>query len=218
MITKTSALYHLVTNSYELNASRAQVLIKLFQCGMSINDVAEAINSSESLVRSVLVRPFRPFDPYDANNPIRTIDTVHGPSFPDSAGAAPPVNSHALKGATGREQEDFARYLAEEIRQWLGTFEATDAERQQAVEQAGFDLDKLAFQFDGKYLFETGWVAHEIGAVWKPTFLLPDDRAFRNAAGRSLAAWIRFWITDPDIWDRALDIAFEHFGARAQAA
>jgi len=218
MITKTSALYRCVAKSYELNTNRAQALIKLCQYGMSIDDIAEAINSSESLVRSVIVRPFRPFNPDDVNNPIRTIDTVHGPSFPDSPGAAAPVNSHTLAGATGREQEDFARHLAKEIQHWLGMFEATDAERQQAVEQAGFDLDKLAFQFGGKYLFQTGWVAHEIGAIWKPIVLFPDDRDFRKAAGRSLAAWIRFWITDPDIWNRALDLAYEHFGARVQAA
>jgi hypothetical protein len=218
MITRSSGIYHHITKSDELNISRAQVLIKLCQSGKSIDDIAEAINSNESLVRSVLVRPFRPFDPHDANNPIRTIDTVHGPSFPLSTGPAAPVPGHAPEVANARDHEEFARHLATEIRRWLGTFETTDAERLQAVVKAGYDLsDSMGF-FSGKYLYETGWVAFEIIAIWKPLYLTPDERDFQKAAGRWLAAWIRFWIADPDIWNRALDLAFDYFEAAAQAA
>jgi hypothetical protein len=166
----------------------------------------------------VLVRPFRPFDPHDANNPIRTIDTVHVPRIPLRIGLAAPVPSHAPEAATARDLEDFARHLSTEIHRWLGTFEATDADRRQAVEQAGLRLDNSTFHFDGKYLYPTGDVVSEFIAVWNPLYLTADDRVFGRAAGRWLAAWIRFWITDPDIWNRALDLAYDHFGARALAA
>jgi hypothetical protein len=28
----------------------------------------------------------------------------------------------------------------------------------------------------------------------------------------------RFWIADPKVWDQALDLAFDHFGAKVPAA
>ena len=218
MITKTSALYHRVAKSHELNVNRAHVMISLCQYGMSIDDIAEVINSSESMARSVLVRPFRFIDPKDDNHPVRTIDTVHVPRIPLGAEPAAPVPSHAPEVANARDQEEFARHLATEIRRWLSTFETTDADRQQAVVQARYSLSESESYFDGKYLFQTGWVAFEIRAIWKPLYLTSDDRDFGKAAGRWLAAWIRFWVPDPDIWNRALDLAYYHFGARALAA
>jgi hypothetical protein len=53
MITRSSAIYHRITMSDELNVNRAQVIISLCQYGMSIDDVAEVINSSESMARLV---------------------------------------------------------------------------------------------------------------------------------------------------------------------
>jgi hypothetical protein len=218
MITRSSAIYQRIAKSGELNENRAQVMISLLQYGMSIDDIAELINSSESMARSGLVRPFRPFDPHDANNPIHTIDTVHGPSFPRTTDPAAQAPSQALEETTAREQKKFAWYLAAEIHWWLGTFEATNAERQQAVEQARFRLGNSTFYMDGKFLFQTGDVVFEFIGVLKSLRSSADDRDFGKAAGRWLGAWIRFWIPDPDVWNPALDLAFTYFGEDERAA
>ena len=61
MITRTSALLNPKIGGDELNDNRARVLIALCKKKMLIDDIAMALNCSESVVRSLLVRPFRRF-------------------------------------------------------------------------------------------------------------------------------------------------------------
>jgi hypothetical protein len=117
-----------------------------------------------------------------------------------------------------RLREWRASHLAIEVRAWLDTFEASDRDRQQTVEEAGFVLDGSPLRADGQCEFDIDRTYMEIVGIWRPFYLSPGDREFRKVVGPWLASWISFWITDPVVWDRALDLDYAHFGAMAQAA
>lgn len=211
MITRSSALLTATASDHELSEQRARVLIDLLRSKMSIDDIAMALNCSEFVVRTLLVAPYR--SAYTGPGM-----TVHHPidlmSFPPSRSIASERPDPEPEEAA-RRQERLTDRLYKETCIWLVSFEASDGGRQNAVEQAGFFLDKSAVYRAGKYLYAADRVSAEIRYAWEPWI---PDRYFPIVAGRFLACWIRFWITDPEIWDRALDLAWEHFGRKVQAA
>ncbi len=116
-----------------------------------------------------------------------------------------------------RERERLAQQLAGEIQRWLCTFEASDQDRQCAIDQAGLLLDESPLTADGKFHFDRP-DHHGILHVWSPCFINPDVREFGKVVGSWLALWIHFWITDTIVWNRALDLEYAHFDTTAQAA
>ncbi len=213
MITRFSPIYRHQPNSDALNDERARVLIGLCQSKMSFDDIAAVLNCNKYTVRSLLSWPYRSVDAKITSFP-EEIELDALPLVKQTSSSA----DAGCDRTTIPNQEKVADDLAIEICQWIDSFKASDAERQQAIEYAGLDLEKNSTFRKGKYLFHPYQVTLEIIGIWSPFGMSSDDHDFRTSAGRWLASWIRFWIADPEIWDRALDLAYAHFGGEAQAA
>jgi hypothetical protein len=215
MITICSPLFNSTTASTELNDKRAQVLIVLCQSRLPFADIAEALNCRESLVRSLLDRPFRASALNDPPHTITPIDVAMASRTQRSAIQKQPL---APVPEASNVREDLARHLATEIRRWLGTFNLSDAERRQAVEEAGKRLDQSTFYMESNYYFDVFRVSDQILSVWSPRLRSRGEQQFWMRVGQWLAGWIHFWVANPDIWNLALDREFDHYGREAQAA
>jgi hypothetical protein len=215
MITESTAQLICGQASRALNDQRAMVLVNLCQSRFSFDDITEALNCSDDLVRSLIARPFRALDADSA-----TKDTVTAPidfsilkRFPREVA----IELAPIGELLGPKEGIRAEYLAGEIRQWLDTFEACDADRLQAVEEASIRLDESTHHQENTCFFQVDRVASEIRWAWKP-LLVNGDRPFRIIVGRWLAAWVYFWVADPYIWNCAIDILLWDFGRYAKAA
>jgi hypothetical protein len=185
---------------------------------LSIEDLALALNCSESMIRTLLARLYRHLIPIDEKNQLCPNEPVNldvvpqvRSSFVLDSGLVPTEHR-----ASVRDQQ--ARLLAMEVRRWLCTFEMTDADRQHVIEQAGFLLDKAEFASTDGYVFDTSRAVLDILGIWGPKLFLTGDRDFRTLVARWLASWIHFWIVDPASWNQALDFEYAHFGAKKKAA
>jgi len=125
-----------------------------------------------------------------------------------------PRSSEFIAQQLERSAQSFAR----EVRQWLCSFEASDADRKLVINDAGLLLDQAPLDSDGTYLIDNIRAVTEILAIWRPKTSHSADRDFVTVVSPWLAVWIRFWITDPNICNRALDLEYAHFGAKAQTA
>jgi hypothetical protein len=216
MIARGSALLNYFAGDDKVNDDRVRVLARLGHWKLSIEEIALTLNCSEPMVRSLLARPLRPRYAWKRNfkvNTRRPIKRVILPCTRKSAISSRPA-SNEINDAV---REELAQHLATEIHQWLDSLEGSDADRQRAIERAGILLDETPSYWDGEYEFSVKCVTLEIVGVCEPSDLNPNDQEFRLVVGRWLAAWIRFWIADPEIWNRALDLEFGRFGAKAQA-
>lgn len=218
MITRVSAFIDRKTSeAARADDLRARVLVRLCQARLSVEDIALAFNCSESMVRSLLVRPYRSLFSGEGTNPVRPFEPINLEAMPQLD--RPVVLDSSPSSTEDRVpvQEQQAGLLAMEVRRWLCTFEMTDADRKHLIERAGFLLDEAERTSSGTYVFDVGRTVLEILGIWGPK-LLTGDRDFRTLVARWLASWIHFWITDPAIWNRALDLEYAHFGAIAPAA
>lgn len=215
MITKSSAQLICGRAHTAVDDQRALVLINLCQSRFSFDDISEALNCSEELARSLITRPFRARYAISGKNA-----EVAGPvdlSISKSVPGEVAIELTEPGALIGREKEIRAQYLAGEIRQWLSTFEASDADRLQAVEEAGIRLDESTHRQGNNYIFQVDRVTSDIRWAWKP-FLPYGDRPFHIIVGRWLAAWVHFWVADPHIWNCAIDILLWNFDQVAKAA
>jgi hypothetical protein len=215
MITETTAQLICGQASRALDDQRALVLVNLCQARFSFDDITEALNCDDSLVRSLVAKPFRALSANSEAN----------------AGIGAPIDFSILKSVPGhvaielgadgallgREKEARAEYLAREIRQWLSTLEASDADRVRAVEEASIRLDESTHHQGNKYIFQVERVASDIRRAWQP-FVPYGDRPFHIIVGRWLAAWVHFWVADPHIWNCAIDILLWDIGRDVKAA
>lgn len=218
MITETSVLYMETTCNAEINDKRAHVLIGLLQSRMSIEDIAEALNCKDTVVRSLLVAPYHNAYTGLAAGPVALPEPIDLENFPPTEPTVVERSGSGTQQEPVRQVERLAHFLLQEVCHWLTTFEASDAARQKAVERAGILLDESSFYWQGKYDYQCERISMEVVGAWRPTILVPENREFRMLMGNWLASWIHFWIADPDVWNRALDFAFDYFGAKAQAA
>lgn len=212
MITKTSPLFDCRSHeSPHNNDKRAALMVRLCGSRIPIKEIALVLNCSESLVRALLASQYQAVCPGCESIPVPLgIISLRGfesaPSGPKKAQAA------ALT------LDVTAQYLAREIYGWLDSFEASNAEREQAIEQAVRSLDEARFERDGSYSFEVEWVAYEIRSIWSKPMLKEGERNFSTVIGRWLAAWVKFWVIDPNVWYRALALAYACFEGRKEAA
>lgn len=218
MITRASTLLNCNPGDRaQIDDQRAHVLIRLCQSKLSVEDLALALNCSEFLIRTLLARPYRhliasdeknrlhPDGPIDTNLAVSDLSVVHDSDSVSTEDRA-------------RLQEQQKQLLAMEVRQWLCTFEMTDADRQLAIERAGFILDRAEFAWRGGYVFDSSEVYLELLEIWGPRQFLTGDRDFARLLSRWLASWIHFWILSPAVWNKALDAEYAHFQAKAKAA
>ena len=218
MITKASAFLDHKPCDEELNKLRLRALLRLIHVDFSVENLAMALNCSESMVRWLLALPYRALYLRDDSNRKRMLEPIDlrmlpAPEHPVALNPRTPS-----KDESSNQEEKQAQQLAIEIQRWLCTFEASDQDRQQATEQAGFLLDESPLTEDGRLQFDNYRAFAEINAIWRGTPSTSVDKSFMAVVSPWLASWIRFWISDSAIWNRALDLAYTHFGARAQAA
>jgi hypothetical protein len=215
MITETSAQLICGQASRALDDQRALVLVNLCQSRFLFDDITEALNCDDSLVRSLIAKPFRALSANSGTN--AGIGTLIDFSILKSVPGHVPIELGADGSLLGREKEACAEYLAGEIRQWLNTFDASDADRHRAVEEASIRLDESTHHQGNNYIFQVEHVASDIRRAWQP-FLPYGDRPFHTIVGRWLAAWVHFWVADPAVWNCAIDILLWDFGRDAKAA
>ena len=218
MVTKASAFLDHKLCDGELDKLRYRTILRLIQVGFSVEDLAMALNCSESMVRWLLALPYRTLYLRDHSDRKRVIEPMHFRMLPDPERSVVLNPRMPSKEETSRQKEKQAQLLAIEIQSWLCTFEACDQDRRQAIEKAAFLLDESPLKEDGRLQFDSYRLSAEINAIWRTTPSTSVDKTFMEAVSPWLASWIRFWISDPAIWNRALDLAYAHFGASAQAA
>ena len=215
MVTESTAQLICGPASHALDDQRALVLINLCQSRFSFEDITEALNCDESVVRSLIAKPFRALSANSGTN-AAVLAPINFATL-DSIPAAVAIELVPDGELIGREKELRAQYLAGEIRQWLSTFEASDAERLRAMKEASIRLDESTHHQGNNYIFQVERVASDIRRAWKP-FLPHGDRPFHTIVGRWLAAWVHFWVADPHVWNCALDILLWDFGKELKAA
>jgi hypothetical protein len=218
MITKASALFDCKTGDDERNNQRSRVLVLLCEYRFSIEDIAMSLNCSESVVRSLLAGPYRSLYACQDDNPIRVVEPVSlrmlPPMKPAVALKPAPMSKEAIAG----HLEKHGHELVREVCGWLYTLEASHADRQQAIEQAGLLLDESPLNEAGALDFQVNRVLLEVLGIRHSSRSANGSQNFGLLVGRWLACWIRFWISDPAIWNRALDRAFAHFELAAKTA
>ncbi len=197
------------------NDQRARALISLCASRYPIEDIAMALNCSESMVRSLLVLPYCTLYQQDHDNRNRVLEPINLRKLPVPERAVALNPRTPSKDETSRQDEKQVQLLAIEIQRWRCTFEASDQDRQQAAEKAGFLLDESPLTEDGRLRLDSYRVSAEINGIWRGTPSTSVDKSFGQAVGPWLASWIRFWVSDPAIWNRALDLAYAHFGPRS---
>jgi hypothetical protein len=219
MITKASAFLEHGTSDGQVDDDlRSRVVLLLCQHRYAIEELGMALNCAESMLRSLLARPYRSLYAPDRNNPAHIMEPINLRMLPQVERAVDANPAPVPEEEIARQQEKSAHQLAIEVRSWLCTFEARDRDRQRAIEQAGFLLDESPLTDDGMFQFGVDRVLMEFLGVWGPYCMRPADREFAAAVSPWLASWIRFWVTDPTVWNRALALEYAHFGTKAQAA
>ena len=155
MITKASAFLDQKTGDGELNGLRLQALLRLIQVGFSVEDLAMALNCSESMVRSLLALPYRTLYLRDDGNRKSVLEPIDVRMLPVPERPVVLNPRTPPKDETSLQQEKHAQLLAIEIQRWLCKFEASDHDRQQAAEKAGFLLDESPLTEDGRLRFDS---------------------------------------------------------------
>jgi hypothetical protein len=211
MITASSPIYRFSSRASALAEKRAQVLISLCRVRLPFEDIAMALNCSESLVRSMLDYPFR--------GPVGdSISPINLEMLPKSECGALLTGPLAPAAGARKVREVLMRHLQAEIRSWLGTFNMSEEDRRSAIEEAGKRLDQSVFYMESNYRFDQYRVSQLIFNVWSPFLRCSSREPFWPIAGRWLAGWVHFWIAYPTIWDPVIDLEFARDAAPARAA
>jgi|GEM_PF-5492200 hypothetical protein len=211
MITARSPIFRISSRTSAFAEKRAQVLINLCQVRLPFEDIAMALNCSESLIRSMLDYPFR-------SSASDSIAPINLEMLPKSECGALLTGPLALAVAIRKVREDLMRHLQAEICSWLGTFNMSNEDRRSAIEEAGKRLDQSVFYMESNYRFDQYRVSQLISNVWSPSLRCSTREPFWPIAGRWLAGWVHFWIADPTIWDPVIDLEFARDAAPAKAA
>ena len=218
MITIVSALLDRRTRARVLTDDlRGLAIYRMRKAGLWVHDTAEVLNCSRPIVWALLVSQF-PQARRLAKSSAPEDDPLYFESMSRNqrclALYEPPVTDKEISVA----REELARHLAAEVRRWLSSFEVCDMDRRVAIEQAGLCLDHSPLNSAGEYVFDVERAVLDVEGFWAPGALYVSDAELSRKLGRRLACWIRFWITDPVIWNRALDLEYTYFGERALAA
>jgi len=213
MITRYSPLFdgrtHLGAIANEL---RARVLIELCELRMPVEDIALSLNCSETHARALLASQYRSVCPASETVEVN-FSSISGPHSGENSKVA-----MSLREPEALNPKMQAVFLAREISQWLKGFEASDQDIQLAMENSLSLLDKGPFDPSGKFRFQVWSIRHEIWSLLQPPEMRAGDREVAVVIGRWLAVWIRFWVLDRAVWERALGIAHARFEGPALAA
>jgi hypothetical protein len=218
MITRASAFFDRTSREGILvDHRRGRTLVLLIQYRLSVEDLALALNCSESIVRSLLAHQYRSLPALSGTDSPSSTEAIDArmAARVERTVIVPPS---ASEGEIPREVETLARHLALEVRRWLCTFEVSDADRQQVIQEAGLLLDGSPLNVAGEFDFQVNRVFLEVLGIWSKSARSSRSPEFKTRLGQWLASWIRFWIADPAVWNRALDLEFAYFGENAQAA
>lgn len=131
MITRASALLN-CNPCYraQIDCVRAQVLLRLCQSRLSVEDLALALNCSESMIRTLLASLYRHLIPIDGRGRLHPNGPVDIDLAIELAGSVTLDSDPLSTGDRSRVVEQQAHLLGMEVRRWLCTFEMTDRDRQ----------------------------------------------------------------------------------------
>ena len=123
------------------------------------------------------------------------------------------------RGIAG-ERERRAGRLADEITGWLRQFELTDVDRQAILSDARSRISESALDAEGNYVFSIFRAVREVLGIWRPARPDADCQSFSGQIARWLASWVRFWVADSRVLDRAFELssAWPVAGEQAVAA
>lgn len=219
MITCVSAVLDQETRSKVLSdPDRARAIALLCEAGLSIDEIALALNCNTTLVVSLSLRRARWSEEPAYRPPGARLAKwdlwSHSRNEQGLLLYRPPQTDKAI----ARHDQRIAGHLSREIRRWLSSIELTNSDRQAVIEQAGLRLDQTPVNKRDEYVFNVGRVVAELLEIWRPNASASIDRDFNALLGRWLASWIRFWISKAAVWDRALDLEFDRLGTVPQAA
>jgi hypothetical protein len=217
MITSVSALLDRKTRRAVLaDLNRGRAVARFREEGLPVPDIALALNCSRPIIDYFLLRQ----KPWFRKNEekLRTKRQARDLRFIKRHDRGlilyrPPRTEEGI----ARERELLAGHLALEVRRWVCELEQSDANCQSVIERAGLLLDQSPLNMRGEYVFDADRAAEEVLRIWKPEACDAGDLEFTSLFGRCLAAWIRFWIAQPLIWNRALDLEFAYFGSKPNA-
>jgi hypothetical protein len=213
MITMVSALFDRRTwYSVLFCPDRARTVSAIAGAGMGFEEISVALNCSLPLVQHFLM-PTRMFGA-DGFADLRKQDDLR--QVPRNRRVfvldRPP---RATNGRT-RERGRLAGYLAKEVSRWISQFQLTDHDRLQVVEYGRSLLDNSGLNTQGIYVFNFERAIEETLGIWRPSGPRIDACEPNVLLGRWLASWIRFWISDSRVWERALDLTAIEFESKSE--
>ena len=219
MITRTSTFFDRKTTdgAFAIHL-RGRILVLLVQHRLAVGELAQALNCCDRVVRSLLAGEYRSLGWQAGTDIPGTTDAIDIKLAVHHEPADPLVPIQGTPDRSTGEREKLAAYLNLEVQRWLCTFEVADVDRQLIVENAGKILGESPLNEAGNFDFSVTRVFLDLISIWGRSARRPWPPDFKAGLGQWLASWIRFWVTDPEVWNPALDLAFAHFGDKAKAA
>ena len=210
MITSRSAALDRKTRLEVLHdPNRGRAVSAFLDAGMSHRDIGEALNCSQRVLDILLLAlvPRTPrmmsaapdWDPRHTPRHFRGLMLYRPPRTPEGI---------------AREQEKLAGHLGCEILRWLQSSTLTTADRLEIIQAAAFRLDQAPVNARGQYAFSADRAIEEVLGLWRPNGAIDPNENAR--LGRWLASWVRFWISDPEVWSLALDRVAAILGQEVQ--
>jgi hypothetical protein len=180
------------------------------EAGLSTRDIAQALNCSQQVIELFLIQKrlgyFRR-EEFPVGNSVALWDTR---GLSRNARGLVLYQPPRTPEAVSRHREILASHLSREVRNWVHAIELTDADGQVVINRARLLLNDSPLNRERTHTFDVDRTVAELRQIWLPQGSdnsLPD---FNSLLGRWLASWIRFWVSQPLIWSRALDLELRH--------
>lgn len=202
MITSTSAALGETRLHILHDPNRGRAVAAFQHAGLSLCEIADALNCSQPVLRNLLLTLAQDHSRILIVNP-NPRQERH--SSRDDHGVLASRSSRTWKDMA-REQERLADHLGAEVLRWLRASTLTDAERLGIIRAAESHLDQAPLDARGQYAFSAERTIAEVLSLWKPTGTVRLNESLTTLIGRWLASWLRFWITDPQVCGKTLDL------------
>lgn len=174
------------------------VILALLDAGMEFRDIMNALNCDGDVLTTMLLAFTRSLQ--------RAGREVSGPELLSDDGQRMPICRPAQTPARAlRDREEPARHLRSDVLEWLMTLNLLAADRCDIIEHAASLLAHTPMN-SGQFSADRSFA--EVLGLWRDD---TSEEEFNVLAGRWLASWIRFWVTDPAVWTRALKLASAEF-------
>jgi hypothetical protein len=170
------------------------VVLALLDAGMAFRDIMDALHCDGDVLTTMLLAFTRSLQ--------RPGEKVSGSKLLSGDGQRMQICLPAQSSATAiRDREKLARHLRGDVLEWLMTFNLPATVRCDTIEHAASLLADTPMN-SGEFFADRS-IAEVLGLWTEDT----SEEEFNILAARWLASWIRFWVSEPAIWTRALKLA-----------